>query len=47
MIVAVEAGKEGVTVGEYTVSGLTFVDDFVGISETLGRNTEGNLVRRH
>ena len=33
MIVAVEAAKQGVTVGE-TVSGLVFADDFVGISET-------------
>ena len=29
MIVAVEAAKEGVTVGEDTVSGLKFADDFV------------------
>ena len=34
MIVEVEAAKQGVTVGEDTVSGLMFVDDFVGISET-------------
>ena len=34
MIVAVEAAKQGVTVGEGEVSGLMFVDDFVGISET-------------
>ena len=34
MIVAVEAAKQGVTVGEDTVSGLMFADDFAGISET-------------
>ena len=34
MIVAVEAAKRGVTVGEGEVSGLMFADDFVGISET-------------
>ena len=34
MIVAVEAAKQGVTMGEDTVSGLMFADDFVGISET-------------
>ena len=34
MIVAVEAAKQGVTVGGDTVSGLMFADDFVGISET-------------
>ena len=34
MIVDVEAAKQGVMVGEDTVSGLTFADDFVGISET-------------
>ena len=36
MIVAVEAAKQGVTVGEDTtvVSGLMFADDFVGIAET-------------
>ena len=34
MIVAVEAAKQGVTVGEGEVSGLMFADDFVGISET-------------
>ena len=33
MIVAVEAAKQGVTVGEGEVSGLMFADDFVGISE--------------
>ena len=33
LIVAVEAAKQGVTVGD-TVSGLMFADDFVGISET-------------
>ena len=33
MIVAVEAAKQGGTMGEDTVSGLTFADDFVGISE--------------
>ena len=34
MIAAVEAAKEGVTMGDDTVSGLMFADDFVGISET-------------
>ena len=34
LVVAVEAAKKGVTVGEDTVSGLVFVDDFVGISAT-------------
>ena len=34
MIVAVEAARQGVTVGEDTVSGLMFADDIVGISET-------------
>ena len=34
MIVAVEEVQKGVTVGEVTVSGLTFADDFVGISAT-------------
>lgn len=34
MIVAVEAAKQGVPVGDDTVSGLMFADDFVCISET-------------
>ena len=34
MVVAVEAAKQGVTVGEDTVPGLMFVDVFPGISET-------------
>ena len=34
ILVAVEAAKQGVTVGEDTVSGLMFADFFVGISET-------------
>ena len=34
MIVEVEAAQQGVTVGEGTVSGLTFAHDCVGISET-------------
>ena len=34
MIVAVKAAKQGVTMGEDTVSGLMLADDFVGISET-------------
>ena len=34
MIVAVEAAKQGVTVGQDTVSGLMYADDFVGMSET-------------
>ena len=34
MIVAVEAAKQRVTVGEDRVPGLMFADDFVGVSET-------------
>ena len=34
-IVAVEATRQEVTVGEDTLSGLMFADDFVGIRETL------------
>ena len=34
MIVAVEEAKQGVTMGEDTVSELMFADDFVGVSET-------------
>ena len=34
MRVAVKAAKEGVTMGEDTVSRLMFADDVVGISET-------------
>ena len=34
MIVAVEAAKQGVTVGEDTASGLMFEGDFVGMSKT-------------
>ena len=34
LIVAVEAAKQGVTMGGDTVSGLMFADDFVRISET-------------
>ena len=34
LIVAVEAAKQGVTVGEDTMSGLMFADDFVGILDT-------------
>ena len=38
MTVAIEAAKQGVTVGDDTaVSGLMFADDFVGISETPER----------
>ena len=33
MIVAVEAAKQGATMGEDTVSGLMFADDFFGTSE--------------
>ena len=36
MIVAAEATKQGVTMGEDTVSGLMFANDFVLISETPG-----------
>ena len=40
-----EAAKQGVTMGEDTVSGLMFADNFVGISET----PEGwqNRYRKH
>ena len=31
MIAAVEAAKQGVAMGGYTVSGLMFADDFVGL----------------
>ena len=34
ILVAVEAAKQAVTMGEDTVSGLMFADDFVGISKT-------------
>ena len=34
MIVALEAAKQGVTLGKDTVSGLPFADKFVGIPET-------------
>ena len=34
MIVADEAAKQGVTMGEDTVSGLMLADDFEGMSET-------------
>ena len=34
MIVAVDAAKQGVTMGEDAVSGLMFADGFVGLSET-------------
>ena len=34
MILAVEAAKQGVTMGGDTVSGLMFADDLAGISET-------------
>ena len=34
MIVAVEAAKQGVTVGKYMVSGMMLADDFVWLSET-------------
>ena len=43
LIVAVEAAKQGATVGEYTVSGLMFKNGLVGISETpegLQKQTE-------
>ena len=38
MTEAVEAEKQGVTVGEDTLSVLVFADYFVGISETTRRN---------
>ena len=34
LIEAVEAARQGVTVGKDTVSGLKFANNFVGISET-------------
>ena len=34
MLIAIEAAKQRVTVGEDTVWGLILTDDFVGISET-------------
>ena len=34
MVVAVEAANQGVTTGEDSVSGLTFANDYVRISET-------------
>ena len=37
MVVAVEAAKRGLTMGEDMVSRLIFADDFVGISETPKR----------
>ena len=37
VLIAVQAAKQGVTMGEDTVSGLMVVDDFVGISETPER----------
>ena len=37
MIVAVEAAKQAVTMGEDTVSELMLVDDFAWISETSER----------
>ena len=47
MITAVEAAKQAVTMGEDTVSGLMFADDFVGISETpegMQKQREGTRV---
>ena len=47
MIVIVEAAGQGVAVGEDTVSGLMFADDFVGISGTpegLQKQTEKALL---
>ena len=32
LIIAVEAARQGVTIGEDTMSGLMFADDFLGIS---------------
>ena len=46
MIVAVEATKQGATMGKDTVSGVMFADGFVGISETpegLQQQTEKAL----
>ena len=33
-MIEVEPARQRVTMGEYTVSGLLFADDFVGISQT-------------
>ena len=49
MIVAVEAAKQGVMVGEDTVSGLMFADGFVGMSKTpegLPKQIEKTLLNR-
>ena len=46
LVVAAEAAKQGVTVGEDTVPGSMFADDLVGISETpraLRKRTEKAL----
>ena len=40
MIVVVEAAKQGVTMGEDTVSGLRFADDLVEISVNTRRVVE-------
>ena len=49
MVVAVETAKQGVAMGEDTMSGLTFADDFVGISETPEgfAETDGEITRVH
>ena len=47
MIVAVEPAKQGVKMGEDTVSGLIFAGDFVGISETpkgLQKHRESTII---
>ena len=50
LVVSVEAAKQGVTVGEYTMSALMFAGDFVKISRTfagLQKQTEKALRRVH
>ena len=46
MIAAVEAAKQGVTVGEDIVSGLMFADDFLGKAELPPKDCR-NKWRRH
>ena len=43
ILVAVEAAKQGVTVGEDAVSGLMFADDFVGISEATPKGLQKQI----
>ena len=45
MITAVEAAKQGVTLGGDTVSGLMFADGFMGISETTPDGLQEQIER--